>query len=275
MRNLLNFILRHYFFFLFVALQVVAFALIFQNHFYQRSAFVNSSNYLAGNVYGARNNVSQYFNLRNINKQLAIENTAILGNSSGSYLKTDQQIFTFNDTVYKKQFDYINARVINNSVRNRNNYITLNKGRMHGIKPDMGIINSNGVIGIVKVVSNNFSSVLSFLHSDIQVSAKIKKNDHLGTVLWEGYNYRKASMLYVPPHVELTIGDSIITSGFSQIFPEGILIGTISDFEIRRGDNFFTIGIDLATDFNNLNYVSVVRNIYSTELQQLEAATKQ
>lgn len=275
MRNLLNFILRHYFFFLFVALQVVAFALIFQNHFYQRSAFVNSSNYLAGNVYGVRNNISQYFNLRNINEQLARENTSILENSPGSFLTTDQQIFTFNDTVYKKQFSYINARVINNSVKNRNNYITLNKGRMHGIKPDMGIINSNGVIGIVKVVSDNFSSVISFLHSDIQVSAKIAKNDHLGTVLWEGYDYRKASMLYVPPHVELSVGDSIITSGFSQIFPEGILIGTISDFEIRRGDNFFTIGIDLATDFNNLNYVSVVRNIYSNELQQLEAAAKQ
>jgi rod shape-determining protein MreC len=275
MRNLLNFILRHYFFFLFVALQVVAFALIFQNHFYQRSAFVNSSNYLAGNAYGVQNNISQYFNLRKINEQLALENTSILEKSPGSFLMTDQQIFTFNDTVYKKQFSYINARVINNSIKNRNNYITLNKGRMHGIKPDMGIITSNGVIGIVKVVSDNFSSVISFLHSDIQVSAKIAKNDHLGTVLWEGYNYRKASMLYIPPHVELSVGDSIITSGFSKIFPEGILIGTISDFEIRRGDNFFTIGIDLATDFNNLNYVSVVRNIYSTELQQLEAAAKQ
>jgi rod shape-determining protein MreC len=274
MRNLLNFILRQYFFFLFIALQVVAFALIFQNHFYQRSAFVNSSNYLAGNLYGVRSNISQYFNLQNVNEQLARENTSILDNSPGSYLKTDQQIFTFNDTVYKKQFGYINARVINNSVRNRNNYITLNKGRLHGIKPDMGIINSNGVIGIVKEVSDNFSSVISFLHSDIQVSAKIAKNNHLGTVLWEGYNYRKASMLYIPTHVELNIGDSIITSGFSQIFPEGILIGTISDFEIRRGDNFFTIGIDLTTDFNNLNYVSVVRNIYSSEIQQLEAAAK-
>lgn len=175
MRNLFNFIARHYFFFLFIALQIVSFALIFQNHFYQRSAFVNSSNYLAGNIYGLRNNISQYFDLRVINEQLAIENNAMLEKIAGTYLATDQQIFTFNDTLYRKQYTYINARVINNSVRNRNNYITLNKGRLHGIKPDMGVITPLGVIGVVKEVSGNFSSVLSFLHSDIQISAKIKK----------------------------------------------------------------------------------------------------
>jgi rod shape-determining protein MreC len=271
MRNLFSFIIRHYFFFLFIALQVVSFALIFQNHFYQRSAFVNSSNYLAGNIYGFRDNISQYFNLRAVNEQLASENKMMLEHLSGSYLITDQQVFTFNDTVYKKQYGYINARVINNSIKNRNNYITLNKGRAHGITPDMGVVTGNGVIGIVRNVSDNFSSVLSFLHSDIQVSAKIKKNNHLGTMLWEGYNYRKASMLYVPTHVNLSVGDSIITSGFSQIFPEGILIGTISDFEVRRGENFYTISVDLATDFNNLDYVSVVRNIYTEELKQLES----
>lgn len=270
MRNLFNFIARHYFFFLFIALQIVSFALIFQNHFYQRSAFVNSSNYLAGNIYGLRNNISQYFDLREINEQMAIENNAMLEKIAGTYLATDQQIFTFNDTLYRKQYTYINARVINNSIRNRNNYITLNKGRLHGIKPDMGVITPLGVIGVVKEVSGNFSSVLSFLHSDIQISAKIKKNDHLGTVMWEGYNYRKASMLYVPTHVDLAKGDTIITSGFSQIFPEGILIGTISDFEIRRGDNFFTIEIDLATDFNNLNYINVVKNLYQEELIEIE-----
>lgn len=272
MRNLFSFIVRHYFFFLFIALQVLSFALIFQNHNYQRSAFVNSSNYLAGNIYGFRDNISQYFNLRTVNEQLAMENKMMLEHLDGSYLITDQQVFTFNDTIYKKKYSYINARVINNAIKNRNNYITLNKGRAHGIVPDMGVITGNGVIGIVKDVSNNFSSVLSFLHADIQVSAKIKKNNHLGTMLWEGYNYRKASMLYVPTHVNLSVGDSIITSGFSQIFPEGILIGTISDYEIRRGENFYTIGVDLATDFNNLNFVSVVKNIYIEELNQLESS---
>ncbi len=275
MRNLFKFIARHYFFFLFIFLQVVAFALIFQNHFYQRSAFINSASYLTGNIYEARSNIALYFNLRTINEELAHKNNVLLESIPGSFLKTDQQIFTFNDTLYQKQFSYINARVINNSVRNRNNYITLNKGRRHGIKPDMGIITPQGVVGIVKEVSANFSAALSLLHSDMQVSARIQKNNHLGTILWEGYNYERVTMLYIPPHVALEKGDTIVTSGFSQIFPEGIFIGTIADYEIRRGDNFFTIEVDLATDFNHLNYVSVATNLYQNEITEIEEAARQ
>ncbi len=270
MRNLFNFIVRHYFFFLFLFLQVVAFTLIFQNHFYQRSAFINSANYLTGNIYETRSNIAQYFNLKSINEELARENNALLENIQGSYLKTDQQVFTFDDTLYRKRFDYINARIINNSVRNRNNYITLNKGRNHGVKPDMGVITPRGVIGIVKEVSSNFSAVISLLHSEMQVSAKIDKNNHLGTMVWEGYDHEKATLKYIPPHVQLEEGDTIVTSGFSHIFPEGIFIGTIAGFEIRKGDNFFTIEIDLAADFNNLNHVNVVTNLYRNELMELE-----
>lgn len=270
MRNLFNFIVRHYFFFLFLFLQVVSFTLIFQNHFYQRSAFINSANYLTGNIYETRSNIAQYFNLKSINEELARENNALLENIQGSYLKTDQQVFTFDDTLYRKRFDYINARIINNSVRNRNNYITLNKGRNHGVKPDMGVITPRGVIGIVKEVSSNFSAVISLLHSEMQVSAKIDKNNHLGTMVWEGYDHEKATLKYIPPHVQLEEGDTIVTSGFSHIFPEGIFIGTIAGFEIRKGDNFFTIEIDLAADFNNLNHVNVVTNLYRNELMELE-----
>jgi rod shape-determining protein MreC len=275
MRNLFNFIARHYFFFLFVALQVVAFAMIFQNNYYQRSAFVNSSNYLAGNVYELRSNISSYFNLKQVNQQLVRENAILLESIPGTFLKTDQQVFTLSDSQYRTQFSYYNAKVINNSVRNRNNYMTLNKGRIHGIKPDMGVITPQGVIGIVKEVSGNFSSVISFLHSDVQISAKIKKNDQLGTVLWEGYDYKNATMLYIPPHVQLNKGDTIVTSGFSSIFPEGIMIGTIADYEIRRGDNFFTIDVELSVDFNQINFVYIVKNIYKEELMKLEESTQQ
>jgi len=149
--------------------------------------------------------------------------------------------------------------------------MTLNKGRLHGIRPDMGVIGPNGVIGIVKDVSGNFSSIMSLLHSEMQISAKIKKNNHLGTIIWEGFDHTKVTMLYIPPHVELERGDTIITSGFSQIFPEGIAIGEIDDFEVRRGDNFYTIDIKLFTDFNKLEYVQVVQNIFREEIDGLEA----
>jgi rod shape-determining protein MreC len=214
--------------------------------------------------------ITQYFSLRSVNKQLMDENTRLRSQIPGTYLTTDQNIFTFRDTLHQRQFQYLNARVINNTVRNRNNHMTINKGRLHGIRPDMGVIGPNGVIGIVKDVSGNFSSVISLLHSDMQISAKIKKNNHLGTILWEGFDHRKVTMLYIPPHVELEKGDTIITSGFSQIFPEGIAIGVIDEFEVRRGDNFYTIEVKLFTDFNKLGYVHVVQNIFREEIDLLE-----
>ena len=271
MRNLINFITRHYFFFLFALLQVVALMLIVQNNTYHRSFFINSSNIIAGNIYRMQSGITQYFSLRVINEQLMEENTRLRSQIPGTYLTTDQNIFTFRDTLHQRQFRYINARVINNSVRNRNNHMTLNKGRLHGIRPDMGVIGPNGVIGIVKDVSGNFSSIMSLLHSEMQISAKIKKNNHLGTIIWEGFDHTKVTMLYIPPHVELERGDTIITSGFSQIFPEGIAIGEIDDFEVRRGDNFYTIDIKLFTDFNKLEYVQVVQNIFREEIDGLEA----
>jgi rod shape-determining protein MreC len=274
MRNLFNFIIRHYFIFLFILLQVVSLLLIIQNHHYQRSFIVNSSNFIAGNIYNTRANIVQYFSLASENRSLAEANSYLHRYMNGTHLKTDQQVFTFRDTLYQVQFSYVNARVISNSVISRNNYITLNKGRLHGVRPDMGIITHNGVIGIIKDVSNNFSSALSFLHSDVQISAKIKKNNHMGTIVWEGYDYRKASMLYIPTHLELEAGDTIITSGFSHIFPEGVFIGTISDFEIRRGDNFFTIEVDLACDFNNIDNVQIVRNIFREEQLELETLSR-
>jgi rod shape-determining protein MreC len=274
MRNLFNFIIRHYFFFMFLALQVICFMLIAQNHHYQRSFLINSSNILTGNIFSTRTNIVEYFSLAQTNRQLARENANLHNQLKQSFLITDQQVFTFRDTVYQNQYNYINARVINNTVSLRNNYITLNKGRNHGIRPDMGVITQDGVIGIVVDVSNNFSSVLSFLHSNIQISAKIKKNDHLGTVIWEGYNYRKATMLYIPTHIQIDIGDTIVSSGFSHIFPQGVMIGVVSEYEIRRGDNFFTLQLELSRDFNNLDYVQVVKNIFREEQVELESRSR-
>lgn len=273
MRNLISYIIKNYFFFLFLFLQVVSFILIVQNHQHHRSFLFNSSNYIVGSIYQMNNNIARYFSLSKTNRQLAKENNELLSQIQGSFLKTDQQVFTFRDTLFQKHFSYINARVINNSVTNRNNYITLNKGRMHGVKPDMGIITAHGVIGIVRKVSRNFSTAISLLHSDSQISTRIKKNNHLGTLIWEGYDYKKATMLYIPTHLDLSVGDTIVTSGFSQIFPTDIFLGTIADFEIRRGDNFYTLEVDLATDFNSLDYVNVVNNIFGEELESLESST--
>ncbi len=271
MRNLFNFILRYYFFFLFVLLQTAAITMVVQHNHYQRAFFVSSANILAGNVFKLTSGITDYLALKEINRQLAKENARLLNLTSGTFLKTDTLQIQQNDTVLKQRFIYLNAEVINNSVIRRNNFLTLNKGSRHGIEPDMGVITPLGVVGIVTNVSENFSSVISLLHKDMQISARLAKNNQIGTLIWEGINYRQATLTYIPTHVELNVGDTLVTSGFSVIFPPNILIGTIKSSEIRRGDNFFTAIVDLAIDFNNLKFVQVVKDLMSEELKQVEA----
>lgn len=270
MRNLFNFILRYYFFFLFLLLQTVAIALVVQHHHYQKAFFAGSANILAGNVFRITSGITQYLALKKINRQLAQENTRLLALTSGSFIKTDTLQFTQNDTILQRRFLYINAGVINNSVTRRNNFLTLDKGSRHGIEKNMGVITPFGVVGIVNNVSENFSSVISLLHKDMQISVSLKKDGQIGTLVWEGGNYRQATLIYIPTHVELAVGDTLVTSGYSVMFPPDVFIGTIAGYEIRRGDNFYSVQIDLALDFNNLKYVQVVNDLMRNELLEVE-----
>jgi rod shape-determining protein MreC len=269
MRNFFQFLLRQHFFFIFLLLEVISFLLLVQNNLYQRSGFVNSTNTFTGNILTSINNVSQYFSLKDANRKLAEENVRLLNESKKYYMKTNEQVFLYQDTLYRQQYEFISAKVIGNTTNKRNNYLTLNKGSRQGIQKDMGVVTSNGIVGIVKEVSPNFSSVISVLHKDTKISAKVKKNGHLGTVNWSGGDYRYGELVDIPTHVKPTIGDTIITSGYSSSFPEGIMIGTISDFRIEKGDNFYTITIKFSTDFNNISYAHVIRNIMKDELNKL------
>jgi len=269
MKNFFQFLLRQHFFFIFLLLEVISFLLLVQNNLYQRSSFINSTNTFTGNILTSINNVSQYFSLKDANRKLAEENARLLNESKKYYMKTNEQVFLYQDTLYRQQYEFISAKVIGNTTNKRNNYLTLNKGSRQGIQKDMGVVTSNGIVGIVKEVSPNFSSVISVLHKDTKISAKVKKNGHLGTVNWSGGDYRYGELVDIPTHVKPTIGDTIITSGYSSSFPEGIMIGTISDFRIEKGDNFYTITIKFSTDFNNISYAHVIRNIMKDELNKL------
>lgn len=273
MRNLLNFISRYYFFFLFMLLQTIAMLMVSASHQYQRSVLTQSTNQITGFFHRMHTSVSEYFALGQINLDLVKQNNLLLQQTPYSFLKTDQQVFVFRDTLYQRQYSYINAQVINNSVNRRNNFLTLNKGRRHGIEPDMGIITSLGVIGIVKNVSENFSTVISLLHGNTYISVRMQENDHLGTLLWDGEDYRQGTVLYIPTHAELNIGDTIVSSGFSTIFPPEVFVGTISGFDIKPGDNYFTVKVALAQDFNTLTYVHAVKNLMKEELDTLELNT--
>jgi rod shape-determining protein MreC len=201
---------------------------------------------------------------------LSEENARLLSESKKWYIKTDRNVFVYNDTIYKQQYRFISAKVISNTTNKRNNYLVLGKGSIDGISKDMGVITSSGIVGIVKEVSQNYCSVISVLHKDSRISAKIKKNGQIGTILWKGGNFRYGELIDIPTHIKPTLGDTIITSGYSTSFPEGIIIGTIADYKVEKGDNFYTIRVRFSSDFNSISYTSVIQNIMKDEINNIK-----
>lgn len=272
MRNLFLFIWKHHIFVLFLLLESLAFYFIVKNNRFQNTGFINSANIVAGNVFGIYSQIREYFYLRKTNQILVEENALLRSQLEESFIKN--QIPYKADTNYTQKYIYRTARVLNNSVNKRNNYLTLDKGRLHGIEPEMGVISPDGVVGVVKAVSDNFSSVMSVLNKNTVVSCKVKKNGYLGTLVWEGGNPSIGRLNDVPRHAALQPGDTIITSGASAIYPEGVLVGFVEKAELEDGDNFYTIRIRFSADYAKLTHVYVVKNLMSEEQIQLEKATQ-
>ncbi len=270
MRQLFVFLLKYYFFFLFLLLEIIAFILIANNFNYQGARVLNTANELTGKTYQTYNNIFDYFNLKENNKILAEENARLHAMIEQSYVKFSNNEIFVNDTTYKLQYKYIDAKIISNSTGKRNNYMMLNKGFNQGIRNNMAVVSPNGIVGIVSGVSANFSSVMSLLHSEIKISAKLKKNNASGTIAWEGGDYKRGALIDIPSHIKIRTGDTVITSGFSLDFPEGIMIGTIANYKLNPGDNFFKIKINYSTDFNKLDYVYVIKNLFKDEQLKLK-----
>lgn len=274
MRNLVLFIWKHYFFFLFLLLEGFCIYLVVQNSYYQKASFVNSANNISANILQTSTNVEQYFYLKKENENLAKENAELRSHILSSYDISINKNYLVNDTVYHQKYSYTSAKVVNVSTHRRNNYLTLNKGSNDGIKNDMAVITSTGIVGQVKDVSENFCTVLSMLHSKITVSSKIKKDGSFGPLTWDGSDFRYATLSDIPTHVRLTKGDTIVTTAFSKTFPENIMIGTVESFERPTGKYFYTIKVKLSTDFKKLTYVYIVKNIHKEEQEELETRSE-
>ncbi|MFZ4059416.1 MAG: rod shape-determining protein MreC [Ferruginibacter sp.] len=270
MRQLFAFLIKYYFFFLFALLEIIAFVMIANNTYYQGARILNTANQLTGGVYQSYNDIFDYLYLKQNNRILAEENANLRAMIEKSYVKFTNSEITIHDTLYKQQYKYIDAKVISNSTGKRNNYLMLNKGYNQGIRNNMAVVSSNGIVGIVNGVSGNFSSVMSLLHSETKISAKLKKTNAAGSVTWEGGSYKKGSLTDIPSHIRMMTGDTVITSGFSLDFPEGITIGTIAEYGLNPGDNFYHIKINYSTDFNKLDYVYVVKNMFKDEQLKLK-----
>lgn len=270
MRNLIVFLARHYFFLLFLVLQIVSLTLVVNHNYFQKAAAVSASNALNGSMYATRNEITQYFDLRDQNIQLSEMNAILLGKMEGAYLNYDTTAFVVNDTVNRLRYSYIAAQVIDNTVSLRNNYMVLNRGSLQGVKVDMGVITPGGIVGIVREVSDNFCVVMSLLHKDSKVSASVKKDGTFGQLSWDYTDYREGVMIDLPTHSKIAKGDTLITSGLGDAFPPGIPVGTVKSFEKPAGEKTYTVRVQFTTDFRKLHHVYIVRDLMRDEINQLK-----
>ena len=239
--------------------------LIIQNSQYHRALFLNSSNTAIGSVLSISNNIIQYFRLIDINESLASENSTLKNDLNDFNLLPDS--IKYDST---RKFNYIKARVINNSVDLRNNMVTINVGEKDGIKTNMGVIGGGGIIGKTRYVSDNFTLVTSLLHTSSMVPAIIKGKVNICTVQWDGTDPYMVDLLYVPRHYSLVVGDSVLTSGYSGIFPESLHIGNIYSINLSDDAPFFNIKVKLANDFYKIAYVEVAESVELPEIDSLQ-----
>jgi rod shape-determining protein MreC len=270
MRNLITFIWKHYFFFMFLLLEVLCTYLIVQNNYFQRASFINSSNQMSAKILKTSADVEEYFFLKNEIEKLARENAELRSRSLLSFAMVVDNKYMVNDTLYRQKYTYTSCKVVNNSTNRRNNFLTLDKGSNQGIRNNMAVITSTGVVGQVKDVSENFCTVMSLLNSKTTISSKIRKDGSYGPLTWDGADFRYATLHDIPTHVRLVKGDTIVTSAYSLTFPENIMVGTVESFERKSGEYFFTVQVKLSTEFKKLSHVYIVNNILKQEQEELE-----
>lgn len=276
MRNLWIFISKYNAFFLFIIFFVFSIVLVVTHNPFQQTAVFNTSNHIVGGLYQKVDLWKGYFSLNETNETLARENASLRALLKQSYFDGKVEKGAMLDSAREIRYRYIEARVINNSIHQKNNYITLNRGSLQGIEKGMGVISSRGVVGIVLHVSPHFSTVQSILHSDTRISASLEKSHAFGSLIW-GDNNPDPGIAYlkdIPNHIPVVKGERVLTSGYS-LFPEGILIGKVLETGIPSGESFFNIRIALNNDFSTLQYVYVVSDDLNREKEALEAENQE
>jgi rod shape-determining protein MreC len=270
MRNLLNFLARYNNLIIFLFLEGIAIYLLVSGNNYHNTRFIKGLRWATAGIDKQVDYTRTYLKLRTINEQLAEENS-LLKNRIEKMKRDDSSLFfSVTDTLYRQKYTHTSAEVINNSTNRQKNFFTLNKGIRHGLRTDMAVVSSGSVAGIIISCSENFSIAMSLLNIDFKLSARIKENGYFGSLYWDGRDYRTALLGEIPQHVIVNAGDTIETTGYSVIFPEGVMIGRVSNCE-KVGGNFYRISVELSTDFKKLHFVDIIGNMKKLEQLQLES----
>lgn len=275
MHNLLGFLAKARPWILFIIYVVISCFLLFRNNPYQHWLYLTSANAISAGTYRAANYVTSYFNLRSINEDLQHRNTEL----ELEILRLKDRIRGYEDLDYAQKnpvdsvfarYNFIMAHVINNSVTHAHNYLTIDKGELDGIKPDMGVIDQNGIVGKVNVVGPHSARVISLLNNNLRISCKVRNSEQVGSLVWDGKDTSTALLEELPRHAKFAKGDTIVTSGYSTAFPEGVPVGVVIEEKKYHDENFYTLSVRLFTDFTTLSTVRVVVDDMADELSLIE-----
>ena len=270
MKEIIKLILKYHFTIIFILLEIVSFSLIIRHNEYQRAIFSESASTLFGNVSSTITSIKDYFRLKGMNESLANENILLKNRLEEYELLRDTII---HGTVVQDSipvYEYIGAKQVNATYNRTKNYITLNRGRKNGLQKEMAVCTPEGIVGLIQDLSDHFAVVIPLINVDSRISAKIKKNNYYGSLQWDGNDYAYSYLNDIPYHVEVNAGDTIVTSGLSKIFPEGIVVGYVESVD-KETANFLKIKVKLAVDFKRINHVYVILNNKKNEQTSLEA----
>ncbi|HLW62420.1 MAG TPA: rod shape-determining protein MreC [Flavobacterium sp.] len=273
MQQILFFISKNSTRLLFLLLLIFSLFLTVQTHSYHKSRLLHSANFVSGTFYEKTNNLTEYLHLKDENNRLAEENAQLKQILYNSEVIVDST-FALNPNVrIARDYELFQAKIIKNSYHKKDNYLMIKGGSNSGVQQDMGVINSNGVVGIVENVSKNYATIQSILNSHTRISAKLSNSDHFGTIRWDGKNTGFVQLIDIPKLAVLRKGDSIVTGGISTIFPENIPIGTVDKVFTSKNSNFYTINVRLFNDMTSIGSVYLIENINIAEINQLEEET--
>ena len=280
MQTLLKFILRYGNFLLFILLEVAAFMLVGWSNAYPRSSVLSTANRFVAWQYEVVSEVTGYFGLKGVNERLAAENAALRSQleNSGLWEESDADTTKILSTNYKSPFKgdlegpriiYREGKVVQMTMNGMRNYLTVNRGEEDSVYEGMGIRNEEGAVGIVATVGKHYAVVLPIINIETHLSCRFLKNDYIGTLQWDGRDTRFAELADVATHLEVNIGDTIVTSGLSTSFPAGIPVGVVEDCRLDEGASYYTVRVRLATDFRRLRYIEMIDNEDMEEIQGL------
>ena len=274
MRNLLIFITKYNAFFLFLIFELSSIIIYVKYNSFQKASVINSSNEVTGRLYTQINGFYDYLSLKEVNDSLAHENARLRNQQKSSFYIDTIARHKINDTVFKTQYEYIDAKVINNSTNHSYNYITINRGSKDGITVGMGVISGAGIVGKVINVTEHLANVQSMLNKDTRFSVMLANNREIGYIRWgDDLDPTKGMLMDVTNNAQPKLGEMVVTSGYS-LFPQGIPVGRITNLHPKGGGISLNMEVTFSVDFSKLQYVDVVDYKFAKEQEGLEALQK-